>query len=178
MGKILIIQGADFSKYKVESIKFPYTGPVEIPQISIDSETLLCTLIANENLDIFYTTDGSDPSVDSNYYTEPFEITNQATIKAITHNYKTVSELPKITATVNIDDIDLNTTLELSSSVEGIIRYTIDGSEPSLTSTEYTEAIEISSEQTYKIAVYKGSSLVSEISTIQIIDWLLWQKIN
>ena len=58
MGKILIIQGADFSKYKVESIKIPYNGPVEIPEISIDSETLLCTLIANENLDIFYTTDG------------------------------------------------------------------------------------------------------------------------
>ena len=63
MGKILIIQGADFSKYKIESVKFPYNGPVEIPQISIDSETLLCTLTANENLDIFYTIDGSEPSV-------------------------------------------------------------------------------------------------------------------
>ena len=140
MGKILIIQGADFSKYKVESIKIPYNGPVEIPQISIDSETLLCTLIANENLDIFYTTDGSEPSVYSNHYTEPFEITNQAIIKAITSNSKTVSQLPKITSTVNID-ADLNTTLELQSSVEGTIRYTTGGSKPSATSTDYTEAI-------------------------------------
>lgn len=168
MGKILIIQGADFSKYKVESIKLPYNGPVEIPQISIDSETLLCTLTANENLDIFYTTDGSEPSVDSNHYTKPFEITNQATIKAITHNYKTVSKLPKITATVNIDAE--NTTLELSSSVVGTICYTTDDSEPSETSMKYTEAIEIASGQTYKVAVYNGSSLVSEISTIQITD--------
>ena len=169
MGKILIIQGADFSKYKVESIKFPYTGPVEIPQISIDSETLLCTLIANENLDIFYTTDGSEPSVDSNYYTEPFTVSKTTTIKAITHNYKTISELPKITATVNIDT-DLNTALELQSSVEGTIHYTTDGSTPSATSTEYTKAIAISEGQTYRVAVYNGSSLVSEISTIQITD--------
>lgn len=166
MGKILIIQGADFSKYKVESIKLPYNGPVEIPQISIDSETLLCMLIANENLDIFYTTDGSEPSVDSNHYTKPFEIANQTTIKAITSNSKTVSQLPKITVTVNIDE----NTLELQSSVEGTIRYTTDGSEPSATSTEYTEAIEIVSGYTYKIAVYNNSSLVSEISTIQITD--------
>ena len=166
MGKILIIQGADFSKYKVESIKFPYTGPVEIPQISIDSETLLCTLIANENLDIFYTTDGSNPSLDSNYYTEPFEIGYLTTIKAITSNSKTVSQLPKITATVSIDE----NTLELQSSVEGTIRYMTDGSKPSATSTEYTEAISIVSGQIYKVAVYNGSSLVSEISTIQITD--------
>ena len=169
MGKILIIQGADFSKYKVESIKFPYTGPVEIPQISIDSETLLCTLIANENLDIFCTTDGSNPSLDSNYYTEPFEIGYLTTIKAITSNSKTVSQLPKITSTINID-ADLNTTLELQSSVEGTIRYTTDSSEPSATATEYTEAITIVSGQTYKVAVYNNSSLVSEISTIQITD--------
>ena len=169
MGKILIIQGSDFSKYKVESIKLPYTGPVEIPQISIDSETLLCTLIANENLDIFYTTDGSEPSLDSNYYTEPFEVVYSTTIKAITSNSKNVSQLPKITATVRInkhnDGID---TLELQSSVEGTIRYTTDSSEPSATATEYTEAITIVSGQTYKVAVYNGSSLVSEISTIQI----------
>lgn len=164
MGKILIIQGADFSKYKVESIKLPYTGPVEIPQISIDSETLLCTLIANENLDIFYTTDGSEPSLDSNYYTEPFEVVYSTTIKAITSNSKTVSQLPKITATVNIDE----NALELQSSVEGTIHYTTGGSEPSATSTEYTEAISIVSGQTYKVAVYNSSSLVSEISTIQI----------
>ena len=169
MGKILIIHDADFSKYKVESIKLPYKGPVEIPQISIDSETLLCTLIANENLDIFYTTDGSEPSLDSNYYTEPFTVSKTTTIKAITHNYKTVSELPKITATVSID-VDLNTTLELQSSVDGTIRYTTDGSEPSAISTEYKEAITIDSGQIYKVAVYNGSSLVSEISTIQITD--------
>ena len=169
MGKILIIQGADFSKYKVESIKFPYTGPVEIPQISIDSETLLCTLIANENLNIFYTTDGSDPSLDSNYYTEPFTVSKTTTIKAITHNYKTVSKMPKITATVILNKHNGGVdTLELQSSVEGTIRYTTDGSEPSATSTEYTEAISISEGQTYKVAVYNGSSLVSEISTIQI----------
>ena len=171
MGKILIIQGADFSKYKVESIKFPYTGPVEIPQISIDSETLLCTLIANENLDIFYTTDGSKPSVDSNYYTEPFTVSKTTTIKAITHNYKTVSKLPKITATVILNKHNGGVdTLELQSSVDGTIRYTTDGSEPSVTSTEYTEAIEISEGQIYKVAVYNSSSLVSEISTIQITD--------
>ena len=171
MGKILIIQGADFSKYKVESIKFPYNGPVEIPQISIDSETLLCTLIANENLDIFYTTDGSEPSLDSNYYTEPFEITNQTIIKAITSNSKSISQLPKITATVRLNKhnggID---TLELQSSIEGTIRYTTDCSTPTATSLEYTESIEIASGQTYKVAVYNGSSLVSEISTIQITD--------
>lgn len=167
MGKILIIQGADFSKYKVESIKLLYNGPVEIPQISIDSETLLCTLIANENLDIFYTTDGSEPSLDSNYYTEPFDVGYSTTIKTITSNSKTISQLPKITATVNID-VYLNNTLELQSSVEGTIRYTTDGSEPLATSTEYTETIIISSNQIYKVAVYNGSSLVSEISTIQI----------
>ena len=166
MGKILIIQGADFSKYKVESIKIPYNGPVEIPQISIDIETLLCTLIANENLDIFYTTDGSEPSLDSNYYTEPFEVGYSTTIKAITSNSKSVSQLPKITTTVNIDE----NALELQSSVEGNIRYTTDGSEPSATSTKYTEAISIVSGQTYKVAVYNSSSLVSEISTIQITD--------
>lgn len=170
MGKILIIHGADFSKYKVESIKFPYTGPVEIPEISIDSDTLLCTLTANENLDIFYTTDGSEPSVDSNYYTEPFSTGYSATIKAITHNYKTISQLPKVTATVNIIEYLNTNTLELSSSVEGTIRYTTDDSTPTETSSEYTEAITIASGHTYKAAVFNNTTLVSEIVTIQIIN--------
>lgn len=171
MGKILIIQGADFSKYKVESIKLPYNGPVEIPQISIDSESLLCTLIANENLDIFYTTDGSEPSLDSNYYTEPFAVSKTTTIKAITSNSKTISQLPKITSTVilNKDNGGINM-LKIQYSIEGTIHYTTDGSTPSATSTEYTEAIEISTGQICKVAVYNGSSLVSEISTIQITD--------
>lgn len=175
MGKILIIQGADFSKCKVESIKMPYNGPVEIPQISIDSDTMLCTLIANENLDIFYTTDGSKPALDSNYYTEPFGVTNQTTIKAITSNSKTISQLPKVTASIDIDEIGKilglrENTLKLSSSVEGTIHYTTDDSEPTATSSEYTEAITITDNQTYKAAVYNGTSLVSEIVTIQITD--------
>ena len=58
-------------------------APVIDPNGGSFSESCKVSITAQEGATIFYTTDGTDPTADSNKYTAPFTITEDATVKAI-----------------------------------------------------------------------------------------------
>ena len=93
---------------------------------------------------IHYTTDGSTPSsTEGTEYVGPFDVTEETTINAIvTKNGFTDSEVITKTiykvATPTIQD-NGNYAVSITSETEGAtIYYTIDGSDPTTSSTEYT----------------------------------------
>lgn len=77
--------GAQFSNTFTARIKdIPaLDAPVINPNGGSFSESCKVSITAQEGATIFYTTDGTDPTADSNKYTAPFTITEDATVKAI-----------------------------------------------------------------------------------------------
>ncbi|MCL3779479.1 alpha-L-fucosidase [Prolixibacteraceae bacterium JC049] len=64
-----------------------YNAPLTIkaPSIKRDKKGLV-TINAAEGEEIFYTTDGNEPTLASKKYTEPFQFSNAVVIKAIAHH--------------------------------------------------------------------------------------------
>lgn len=77
--------GAQFSDTFTARIKELSTldAPVIDPNGGSFSESCKVSITAQDGATIFYTTDGTDPTADSNKYTAPFTITKDATVKAI-----------------------------------------------------------------------------------------------
>lgn len=77
--------GAQFSDTFTARIKELSTldAPVIDPNGGSFSESCKVSITAQEGATIFYTTDGTDPTADSNKYTAPFTITEDTTVKAI-----------------------------------------------------------------------------------------------
>lgn len=132
-----------------------------VPTITLDTSTKKVSLSATSGLAIKYSANGGTPSTN---YSSAIDVSEGASIKAISTNGTASSDIPKITVTF---DEGANT-IALASSVSGTIRYTEDGSNPTSSSTAYSDAITPATGKTYKVGVYSGSSLVSEIATIQI----------
>lgn len=138
----------------------PTVEPV-VPTMVLNTTAKTVTLSATSGLTIKYSTNGSNPTTT---YSSPINVANGATIKAISTNGAQSSSIPKITIKYN----ESGGTIEVTSSVTGTIRYTNNGGDPTSSSTAYSSAITPASGTTYKFAVFSGSTLVSEIATVQI----------
>ena len=113
------------------------------PIINISGTTVTLSTNASGITTIRYTLDGSDPTTSSTQYSAPIDLssssTSPVTIKAITVRSGSASEiaeesvtltLPSPTITINGE----NKTATITSSIQGaIIRYTINGSDPTST---------------------------------------------
>ena len=126
---------------------------------------------------IYYTTDGSTPSASSTKYTSPITISvNKTVIKAIaidgtetssvaTGTYYT-HEMPVVTLNPTGGYVGQGGKVTLSSNVENAsIYYTLDGSDPTTSSTKYTSPVAITQNQTILKAVAEYQGDLSEIVT-------------
>lgn len=138
----------------------PTVTPV-VPTMVLNTTAKTVTLSATSGLTIKYSTNGGTPTIT---YSSPINVASGATIKAISTNGTQSSSVPSITIKYNSG----NGTIEFASSVTGTIRYTTNGNNPTSSSTEYSSAISPVSGTTYKVAVFNGSTLVSEIASISI----------
>lgn len=137
----------------------PTVTPV-VPTMVLNTTAKTVALSATSGLTIKYSTDGSTPTTT---YSSAINVANGATIKAISTNGTQSSSVPKITIKYSESG-----TIELSTSETGTIRYTTNGSNPTSSSTAYSDVIVPTAGTTYKVAVYDGSTLVSEIASIVI----------
>ncbi len=147
-------------------------GTVEKPLIQAASyyggKTVYITC-ADSDAEIYYTTDGTEPSVSSERYREPINLTSSAQIKAIAVKQGmndsevsaegvVVTEVGAIEASVNPGEVDAGTLLTLSTSTSGAeIYYSTDGTLTSENCKKYSGGIMISGDMNIRaIAVKKG----------------------
>ena len=82
MKNLLIIKDADFSAYAVETIHF---NPSDTPVFHIAVDGVV-TISAYGATNIYYTTNGDEPTTSSTLYTVPFTVSAGTTVKAISKN--------------------------------------------------------------------------------------------
>ena len=146
----------------------------------IDSGTEVTITCGTDGAKIYYTTDGNEPTAESTEYTDAISITEAVTLKAIavksgmndsavaSASYTIKGTVATPAFSVASGAVNSGTSVTISCSTEGAkIYYTTDGSDPTASSTEYTEAISVTEAVTLKaIAVKDGmnDSVVASVS--------------
>ena len=160
MGKILVINGADFSAYKVEQIV-----------IGVDEPTISCSVEGvvsiTSDYDVYYTIDGTSPSKNSVKYTASFSIPVNTTIKAIAYN-STGNHSSVVSyyydGTLQAPTISITNKGVVTISSSYTVYYTTNGSTPTASSTMYTSSFTVEDGVVVKaIAIY--NSLTSAVSS-------------
>ena len=147
-----------------------YTVTLTAPSIAIDNSANV-TITSAEGADIYYTTDGADPTAASTKYAAAFTVTSGTTVKAIAvkagyENSSVASQTYKATLAAPSIAIDNSGNVTITSAEGADIYYTTDGTDPTAASTKYAAAFTVTSGTTVKaIAVkagYENSSVASQ----------------
>ncbi len=167
--------------YDVPEVFFP----IETPVISIDDDYLVSISCATESVTIYYTTDGKEPTTSSEVYSDSFTIHQNCTVKAFAiredrltsavaeESLEVKAALPTFSVVAGTYETPQN--VEITTSTSGAtIYYTLDGTTPTASSSEYTEALSLSETTIIKAIAVKDNmenSSVSEITyTIYLYD--------
>lgn len=126
---------------------------------------------ATEGATIFYTTDGSEPTTSSTEYSGAVAISRETTVKAIAvkdgYIYSTIAENTYTkTAAPTITFDQYTNTFTLGSTTDGAtIHYTTDGTEPTTSSSTYSEAVSLTAASTIKAIAVKAGMVNSTVET-------------
>lgn len=163
-----------------------YTIKCATPTFSVEGGTknndVNVTLSTTFGTSIYYTTNGTTPTTSSTLYSGAITVNSTQTIKAIAVKsgcsdsdvasaaYTMVCATPTLSEKTDTYNNDLSVTIS-STTTDGVIRYTLDGNDPTESSAVYSSAIAISSTKTLKAKVFKdgytASSVASAIYTMQ-----------
>jgi len=131
---------------------------------------------ASENVAIYYTLDGSSPTIRSELYDDPFVLRKNATVKAIAISPdRYASEVTSADFQVFVAppvfsmpaaEYDSPQTITISSvTTEATIYYTTDGTNPTINSAKYTEPLTISTDTTLKAIAIHSNGKISTVTT-------------
>jgi hypothetical protein len=155
----------------------PPSVPVAAPGSSTFTTSITVTLSAKNGVAIHYTTNGTAPTTSSPTYTVPLTFTATTTLKAIgvkngqvseigTFNYTQANPPAVVTATpgdgttfTTTQSVTLNTTTPGST-----IYYTINGTDPTTSSTVYVSAISLSASTQIR-AIASNGGVNSAVTT-------------
>lgn len=144
------------------------------PMISRDHFGIVSMKSVLPDAEIFYTTDGIDPTKQSQKYREPFKQISVATIKATsfvdgaksrtsTTEAQQLKVLNPIISPVDIYFSDASNVTLSSPMPDAELRYTLDGSDPTESSMLYNKSIDIKETATLNVRAFKEGHKPSEI---------------
>jgi peptidoglycan/xylan/chitin deacetylase (PgdA/CDA1 family)/N-acetyl-beta-hexosaminidase len=155
-----------------------FGAPLSVSLVAGDTESGVAT--------IRYTTDGSDPTASSSVYTSPFSVSSTTTVKFrawdnVGNVEATNSQLIQVDSTAPASSIacdgsscssaaytaDVTVTLGAGDVESGIsvIRYTLDGSDPTASSTAYSDPITVSATTTVKYRAWDNAGNAEATNT-------------
>jgi len=126
---------------------------------------------------IYYTTDGKDPTTQSNVYTEPLLVTQNTTLKFMavdnagnpseiyTEIYTIDKTPPNAWANPKGGLFNVNKTVSLTMDKTGTIYYTRNGTTPTKASTPYTGPLSITTTTTLKFIAVDQAGNISPVYT-------------
>ena len=128
---------------------------------------------ATEGAEIFYTTDGSEPTEDSDAYFEAFKVTETTTVKAIAVNEAGASGIATATYTrvaatpvISFDEDPFEEYVEVTiEAAEGTTAYyTLNGKTPTENSDECPESLIIKADATLQVIAYDEDGYKSPVA--------------
>nr|WP_294468926.1 chitobiase/beta-hexosaminidase C-terminal domain-containing protein [uncultured Sellimonas sp.] len=157
----------------------------KIPEFSLDEDKVYdnvqeLTLSSEEEGTIYYTLDGSEATVDSTKYTEPIQLNQEGetTVRAIFVNKKgiesvevqktytiqfPVADAPAVSPTTGQYSEPVNVEVQVPDGYTAY--YTLDGTEPTDQSIQYTGAFAIYEDTELNVVLIDGNGKKSEITT-------------
>ena len=150
-------------------------GPIVAPTITRSGNTISLATTSN-NVTIYYTTDGTEPSASNGTaYTDPFsleDLTLPVTVKAITvrdeSHASTVAQATYNNLSIEKPEISISSSGEvtITCATAGVtIRYTTNGTDPTSSSgTVYTGPFSVPNLTTVKAIAYKTNYDDSEVA--------------
>jgi hypothetical protein len=141
------------------------------PSISVNMSTMQATISTSvEGGTIYYTTNGSNPTVSSSVYSAPITFNKPTIIKAIVGmvgyapSTVTIKDIIKVEKPQFYDNGNLAIVIT-SSTVGASIYYTTDGTTPSKSSSQYTAPLTDMEGKTIKAIALKKDCFDSDIET-------------
>jgi len=133
------------------------------------------TITSEVGATIYYTTNGDEPTTDSNQYSDEFTVSSTTTVKALAvdsvgntatdeETYTLDESMPPISITPISQEFDNPLTVTIISEGENPIYYTTDGNEPDGTSTLYVGPFEVSETTVVKAIAYNYLETASRIA--------------
>ena len=156
----------------------PLSAPVIAPESGMTFESSLTVTISceTEGAAIYYTTDGSEPTKDSTAY-KRFKIYGKTTVKAVAEKNGLLSEVvtaeyalgrcadPVFSLADGSEFEHSNQEVSIAWNNDGVLRYTLDGSEPTAESLIYEGPFTISESVVVKAKVFSDDFFDSSVVT-------------
>ena len=127
---------------------------------------------------IYYTLDGTAPTVSSTKYTASFKLTEAKTVKAIAIKtgmldsaIATKSVIQVVAPVITSSGVAGGQQVSITSTTSGAtIYYTLDGTAPTVSSTKYTASFKLITSKTVKAIAIKTGMLDSAVATKSVIQ--------